>query len=68
MDVIAKIERLLSWLLLAFCIFMLLFTIVRLIVMIAYDFDVMLFLICIIVVFIESIFMYLSICLIIYGE
>jgi len=62
------IERLLSWLLLAFCIFMLLFTIVRLIVMIAYDFDVMLFLICIIVVFIESIFMYLSICLIIYGE
>jgi hypothetical protein len=43
------IERLLSWLLLAFCIFML-------------------FLICIIVVFIESIFMYLSICLIIYGE
>lgn len=34
------IERLLSWLLLAFCIFMLLFTIVRLIVMIAYDFDV----------------------------
>lgn len=62
------IERLLSWLLLAFCIFMLLFTIVRLIVMIAYDFDAMLFLICIIVVFIESIFMYLSICLIIYGE
>ena len=62
------IERLLSWLLLAFCIFMLLFTIVRLIVMIAYDFDVMLFLICIIVVFIESIFMYLSIFLIIYGE
>nr|DAP16532.1 MAG TPA: hypothetical protein [Caudoviricetes sp.] len=62
------IERLLSWLLLAFCIFMLSFTIVRLIVMIAYDFDVMLFLICIIVVFIESIFMYLSICLIIYGE
>lgn len=62
------IERLLSWLLLAFCIFMLLFTIVRLIVMMAYDFDVMLFLICIIVVFIESIFMYLSICLIIYGE
>jgi len=62
------IERLLSWLLLAFCIFMLLFTIVRLIVMIAYDFDVMLFLICIIVVFIESIFIYLSICLIIYGE
>ena len=62
------IERLLSWLLLAFCIFMLLFTIVRLIVMIAYDFDVMLFLICIIVVFIESIFMHLSICLIIYGE
>lgn len=62
------IERLLSWLLLAFCIFMLLFMIVRLIVMIAYDFDVMLFLICIIVVFIESIFMYLSICLIIYGE
>lgn len=62
------IERLISWLLLAFCIFMLLFTIVRLIVMIAYDFDVMLFLICIIVVFIESIFMYLSICLIIYGE
>lgn len=55
------IERLLSLLLLAFCIFMLLFTIV-------YDFDVMLFLICIIVVFIESIFMYLSICLIIYGE
>lgn len=44
------IERFLSWLLLAFCIFMLLFTIVRLIVMIAYDFDVMLFLICIIVV------------------
>ena len=62
------IERLLSWLLLAFCIFTLLFTIVRLIVMIAYDFDVMLFLICIIVVFIESIFMYLSICLIVYGE
>ena len=62
------IERLLSWLLLAFCIFMLLFTIVGLIVMIAYDFDLMLFLICIIVVFIESIFMYLSICLIIYGE
>ena len=62
------IERLLSWLLLAFCIFMLLFTIVRLIVVIAYDFDVMLFLICIIVVFIEIIFMYLSICLIIYGE
>lgn len=62
------IERLLSWLLLAFCIFMLLFTIVGLIVMIAYDFDVMLFLIYIIVVFIESIFMYLSICLIIYGE
>lgn len=62
------IERLLSWLLLAFYIFMLLFTIVRLIVMMVYDFDVMLFLICIIVVFIESIFMYLSICLIIYGE
>lgn len=62
------IERLLSWLLLAFCIFMLLFTIVGLIVMIAYNFDVMLFLIYIIVVFIESIFMYLSICLIIYGE
>ena len=62
------IERLLSWLLLAFCVFMLLFTIVRLIVIIAYDFDVMPFLICSIVVFIESIFMYLSICLIIYGE
>lgn len=62
------IERLLSWLLLAFCIFMLLFTIVRLLVAIAYDLDVMRFLICIIVVFIESIFMYLSICLIIYGE